>query len=337
MLHAMPLPRRGGLLMNLDEAAKEFLEFLGTSKPSVHTIRAYTQDIAAITTIMTSQLGRSPTIEDLTARPLRKAFAVYASTHAKASIARCWSTWNQLSNFLVSDAMIDGNAMASVKVAKVPKSEPHALTDDQSRRLREVVRDGKVPGRKPWVTRDYALIVMLVGTGMRAAECLDLNIASIEGAAGERWVKIHGKGDKTRTVGLDPRIEPLLDAYLRERCGRFNGDTTAGARGDIWAEFDPTTPLWVDDTDTRMTYGKLAYMVRKAFRAAGIDGQREPGALIHALRHAFATALVENGVSAPELQALLGHESLGTTQRYLATRDASLRHAVAANPALRDL
>ncbi len=78
-------------------------------------------------------------------------------------------------------------------------------------------------------------------------------------------------------------------------------------------------------------------MVRKAFHAAGIDGQREPGALVHALRHAFATALVENGVSAPELQALLGHESLGTTQRYLATRDASLRHAVAANPALSDL
>ncbi len=130
------------------------------------------------------------------------------------------------------------------------------------------------------MTRDYALIVVLVGTGMRAAECLDLNIASLEGATGERWVKVHGKGDKTRTVGLDPRIEPLLDAYLRERWGRFNGDTTAGARGDMWATFDPATALWVDDTDTRMTYGKLAYMVRKAFRAAGIDGQREPGALI---------------------------------------------------------
>ncbi len=154
---------------------------------------------------------------------------------------------------------------------------------------------------------------------MRAAECLDLNIASIEGTTGERWVKIHGKGDKTRTVGLDPRIEPLLDAYLRERWQRFNGDATAGAPADMWAAFDPATALWVDDTDTRMTYGKLAYMVRKAFRAAGIDGHREPGALIHALRHAFATALVENGVSAPELQQLLGHESLGTTQRYLAT------------------
>ncbi len=43
----------------------------------------------------------------------------------------------------------------------------------------------------------------------------------------------------------------------------------------MWAEFDPATALWVDDTDTRMTYGKLAYMVRKAFRAAGIDGRSD--------------------------------------------------------------
>ncbi len=64
--------------MNLDEVAAEFLEFLGTSKPSPHTIRAYTQDVAAITTIMTGQPGRPPTIKDLTVRPLRKAFAVYA-------------------------------------------------------------------------------------------------------------------------------------------------------------------------------------------------------------------------------------------------------------------
>lgn len=324
--------------MNLDEASQEFLSALGTSKPSAHTIRAYKQDLKAITTIMASQLGHAPTTADLLPRPLRKAFSTYAETHAKASIARCWSTWNQLNNFLVSDGIIDGNSMAAVKPPKVPKTEPHALADDASRRLREAVRDGKVPGRKPWVTRDYALVVTLVGTGTRAAECLDLNIGSVEGQPGSRWIKVVGKGDKARTVGLDPRIEPLIDAYLTDRWRRFvGGDADALPPADIWNEYDPHDPLWVDEKNARMTYGKLAYMVKKAFRAAGIEGQREPGALIHALRHTFATSLIENGASAPEVQELLGHESLGTTQRYTATRSDSLRQAIAANPALRDL
>jgi integrase/recombinase XerD len=96
-------------------------------------------------------------------------------------------------------------------------------------------------------------------------------------------------------------------------------------------------PLWVDNNGDRLTIGKLEYLVRRAYKAAGINSHRPAGALIHALRHTFATRLVENGVSSVEVMSLLGHADLQTTQRYVATRPDHLRSAVAANPALRQL
>ena len=81
-----------------------------------------------------------------------------------------------------------------------------------------------------------------------------------------------------------------------------------------------------------MTSDQLAHLVERAYRAAGINTRRPEGALVHALRHTFATSLIEHGASLVEVQQLLGHASLATTQIYLATRPDQLRGAVAANP-----
>ena len=105
---------------------------------------------------------------------------------------------------------------------------------------------------------------------------------------------------------------------------------------DPWT-LSPVLPLWVDDQGQALTVGKLEYLVRRAYKAAGINSHRPAGALIHALRHTFATRLVENGVSSVEVMNLLGHSDLQTTQRYVATRPGHLRSAVAANPALQQL
>lgn len=81
-----------------------------------------------------------------------------------------------------------------------------------------------------------------------------------------------------------------------------------------------------------MSSPQLTRIVQRAYRAAGINSHRPTGALVHALRHTFATTLIENGATAIEVMGLLGHASLSTTQRYLATRPDQLRAAVAANP-----
>jgi site-specific recombinase XerD len=90
--------------------------------------------------------------------------------------------------------------------------------------------------------------------------------------------------------------------------------------------------MWVGDKGTPMSSHQLAHLVERAYRAAGINTRRPEGSLVHALRHTFATSLIEHGASLVEVQQLLGHASLATTQIYLATRPDQLRGAVAANP-----
>ena len=202
-------------------------------------------------------------------------------------------------------------------------------------RLLIVLRDGKVPGRNPWPDRDYAIITALAVTGLRASEFLDLTVGDVEGLPGQRQVAVrHGNGDKYRSIPIDPRLETVLTAYLSDRWNSFGTPTGnhPAADQDPWTQAEPATPLWAGSYGETLTTGQLAYFVSKAYSAAGISGHRPPGALIHALRHTFATRLVENGVSAVEVMGLLGHASLQTTQRYVATRPDHLRSAVAANP-----
>jgi integrase/recombinase XerD len=192
---------------------------------------------------------------------------------------------------------------------------------------------GRIPARRPWPIRDYAIITTLATTGLRRSELLALAVSDVEGRPGARQLSVrHGKGDKYRAVPLDPRLEDLISAYLADRWRRWptpgRSDPT-----DPWSG-PPRTSLWLGDTGRPMTSDQLAHIVERAYRAAGINSHRPPGALVHALRHTFATRLIENGATAIEVMGLLGHSSLATTQRYLSTRPDHLRSAVAANPLL---
>jgi integrase/recombinase XerD len=320
-------------------AIDTFIDSMKAAARSEHTTRAYIADLKTVSLILDDQLGRTATTADLTVRELRKAMGTFAEGRAKSTIMRCWSSWNRFTVFLVKEEILGENIMAEIPHPKVRgRGQPYALSDAQSAELRRVVREGKIGGSAAWVARDYALICVLAATGLRADECIQLRMRSLDGVAGARWVQVaHGKGDSSRTVPLDPRIEPIIERYLEQRWRRPAGRRTARIPSDIWNAFSDDEPLWVTNGNGKYTYAMLAYMTLRAFRAAGIEKQRKPGALIHALRHSFATSLVENGVSARELMDLLGHESMATTQRYVSTRPDLLRYAVAANPALNDL
>jgi integrase/recombinase XerC len=93
----------------------------------------------------------------------------------------------------------------------------------------------------------------------------------------------------------------------------------------------PTTPLFVGADGNRITRGTLQYRVLRAFRRAGIDGDRARGALVHGLRHTFATELANAGVSVYSLMKLLGHESMVTSQRYVTAAGAETRSAAVQN------
>jgi site-specific recombinase XerD len=130
---------------------------------------------------------------------------------------------------------------------------------------------------------------------------------------GERVIGVRGKGNKERTVPLEPEVEAIVDLYLASRRARF------GER--------LTPPLFVDYKGAPLTRGAVQYMMGRLYDTAGIRAQVPRGALVHALRHTAATSWARNGATGVELMLLMGHASLGTAQRYV---DATGREVKAA-------
>ncbi len=322
----------------LDDAARGFLAALRSGKPSPHTVKARTADLAIITEALGSFAGKDRSellTTDLSVAALRAAFGQFADTHEKASVARAWSTWNRFCDHLVVDGVIPGNPMAAVAHPRSAKTIPSSFDEASVERLLHVLRQGQIPARHPWPRRDYAVITTLAVTGARASEFLSLTLGNVEGSPGQRQILIRkGKGDKSRAVPIAAQLEPILGDYLTERWHLFprTRPYRHAQPGNPWTTAPPPTALWAGDTGATMTISQLEHLVRRAYKAAGVNSARQKGALIHALRHTFATRLVENGASAVEVMELLGHASLQTTQRYLTTRPDHLRAAIAANP-----
>ena len=134
---------------------------------------------------------------------------------------------------------------------------------------------------------------------------------------------------------VEPAVVDVLGHYLASRSERFP-DTAKGRlapNADPWERFRPGDPMFVGGDGTRITRGTLQYRVERAYRRAGINGDRAKGALVHQLRHTFATAMADQNVSIYTLMRMLGHESMNTTQRYTVGAGTAVRDAAALNPA----
>jgi site-specific recombinase XerD len=310
--------------VQVQELIDEFFLARMPKKHSPHTLTAYRRDLDAILTGLGEVLGtdcEAITIDQLDVRTLRRAFA-RISHQSAATIARTWSTWNQLFTFLVAEQVVAGNPMAAIDKPRVPRGRPKAITgDDSVERLLRVAAKGRSGARDPWPERDFALVVTLLTCGLRLSELLALTLTSIDGPPGDRVIGIRGKGNKERTVPLEPEVEAIVEDYLASRLRRFPGRLAHDA------------PLFVANSGRAMKRGGLQYLVEQLYREAGIRTSVPAGALVHALRHTFATSLARNGATGVELQRLLGHESLATTQRYVDATAREVRAAARTNEA----
>jgi site-specific recombinase XerD len=297
-------------------------------KHSPHTLAAYRRDLDCIVAQLvevTATPADDLVMDQLDVRTLRRAFGGIAH-QSEATVARTWSTWNQLFSFCVAEGVLPGNPMAAVERPRVPRSRPKAITgDDSIVRLLEVAARGRTGARDPWPERDLAVIATLITCGLRLSELLDLTLGSFDGPPGERVMGVRGKGRKERTVPVEPEVEAIITAYLGSRRRRFPGRLPA------------TAALFVGNDGRPLRRGGLQYLVEQLYREAGIRTRVPRGALVHALRHTFATSLARNGATGTELQLLLGHESLATTQRYVDATAREVRQAARANDAYRAL
>jgi site-specific recombinase XerD len=320
----------------VNDCVAEFLVVRQARKHAQNTLLAYRRDLDSLIAILARQAGcaaESLTIGQVTGRPLRSAFADFAQPRSAPSVGRAWSVWNQFFSFLVADGVVPGNPMGTVDRPRPPRRSPKPLRGpDTPEQLLESVAGhgqsaadpgapaGRGPRRRPWPERDLAIVAVLLCSGLRSSELLELKIGSIDGRPGERFMKVRGKGEKERTIPIEPELDAVIEEYLRSRSQRLAG-----------REPGRSDPLFVGPAGAPLGRGGLQYLVGRAYREAGVSASVPQGALVHALRHTFATRLAQDGASAVEIMRLLGHASLTTSQNYIDATAREQREAVRSN------
>ena len=311
-----------------------FLADRGTRKPSAHTLKAYRQDFDAIAALIAGGEDLSSmALDAITIDTLRTAFARYAHSHQATSIQRCWSTWNVLCTYLFTAELIASNPMPMVGRPKLAKTLPKALAADAVAALLTALSADPSPRRRTdWMQRDRALILTALLAGLRADELVRANVGDLRRTDDGAVIHVRGKGGKDRRIPIEPALVDILERYLDTRAARLPAAAKRrSSPGRELAAWPAAAPLFVGADGERITRGTLQYRVLRAFRRAGIDAERARGALVHGLRHTFATELANADVSVYALMKLLGHESMVTSQRYVSAAGTETRTAAAQN------
>ncbi len=280
----------------------QFIHYLSVEKnASPHTCRCYRRDLEGFEDFLKS-LGMylSPTgeveIEKVDRIAIRKYLSFLHRKNKKSSIARKISTLRSFFKYLVREQVIPSNPAKSVSTPKVEKTLPTTLTVDEAFRLMESpksISERPSEGSKEKGLRDRAILELLYSSGLRVSELVGLNSDQLDLDLG--IVRVMGKGRKERIVPVGMKAIEATKSYLEER-GMVKGDG----------------PIFVNSLGGRLTARSVGRLVKKYVRHSGIFRKVSP----HSLRHTFATHLLDAGADIREIQEMLGHSSLSTTQRY---------------------
>jgi len=174
---------------------------------------------------------------------------------------------------------------------------PNFLSVDEMFELLNTQDDNSLPG-----LRSLAMLELFYSSGLRLGELAGLNITDVD--FNQALVKVRGKGRKERIVPIGGQARLALQEYLAK-----TGDTRKKGDADFF-----NSPLFLNARGTRISVRSIARIVDEATKKSGIGRKISP----HALRHTFATHLLNAGADLRSIQELLGHESLSTTQKYTA-------------------
>jgi integrase/recombinase XerC len=290
----------------MKEQLRSFLEHLRLNRnASAHTVAAYDSDISQFLAFAAAHLGKrradvAPGDFDLAA--LRAYLAeLHRLGQSRATAARKLSALRTFARYLRREGWIASDPAA---LAAAPKREvriPAHLSVDEVTRLLETPDTSAPLGR-----RDRAILELFYASGLRLSELVGLGLEDVN--LHGRIVRVMGKGGKERLVPFNRATADALRAWLRDRAA-----LRAGAARD-------GEPLFVNFRGTRLTGRSVQRLVARYVAACSTRFGISP----HALRHSFATHLLERGADLRAIQELLGHVQLSTTQRYTHVNAAQL-------------
>ena len=218
---------------------------------------------------------------------------------ARTTVARRVSALRSFYRFCGRTGRVNINDLSWLRAPRPPKSVPKPVSEEDARALLAAIfrRRGEDWAKQ----RDFALLMMLYGSGLRISEALDLTRRDVP--LGD-WLRITGKGGKIREVPVLPAIAEAVAAYV----------------GACPFDGGPDAPLFVSARGNAFGARAAQRLVESLRLELSLPAHVTP----HALRHAFATHLLGNGADLRAIQELLGHASLSTTQRYTNVDEAHL-------------
>lgn len=284
---------------DLAEAISGWLDHLALERGhAAATTRAYARDVRQFLTALKSRLGRPPRLADLEQVSVRDVRAFMARRRQQGvsgrSLARNISALRTFYKWLEAEHAIANPAIRQVTIPKVPHSVPKPLTVTDAARAVESGSEPSVPDH--WtLKRDTAVLLLLYGAGLRIAEALSLTPNDVASAK-HGTVRVIGKGSKERVVPILPVIASALSSYI------------AACPYDV----APDEPVFRGEKGRPLSPRIIQLKMQRLRLALGLPDTATP----HALRHSFATHLLSSGADLRQIQELLGHASLSTTQVY---------------------
>ncbi|MEZ4297088.1 MAG: tyrosine recombinase XerC [Polyangiaceae bacterium] len=290
----------------LASAVERFLTYLAAERRAAsHTVAAYGRDLDQLVTHARKKRKergdtRPLAPKDIDVLALRGWLGELARTHAPPSVARKIAAARALFRYLVRRGEIEKSPAAELSLPKTRRPLPTFLGVDAAK---EVVEAPRVISAED--ARDRALMEMLYGSGLRVSELCGLDVGQLafDAGGGAGTVEVHGKGNKERVVPIGSQAAAALRRYLARRDELLAGARSRPADGRA---------LFVSSRGQRLAPRRVQEIVKKY----GMLGAGRADLHPHALRHTFATHLLDGGADLRAIQKLLGHSSLGTTQRY---------------------
>jgi len=277
----------------METRIEEFLQFLAVEKGySRHTTAAYRNDLTQFLTYLADE-DISSWRDVSRGSVLKYVQYLKGRGYAASTVARKLAAVKSFFHFLINDGVLSDDPTVAVDFPSVDRRLPHPLSPEEVACL----LSEPAKSTTPKALRDRALLELMYATGMRASEVIGLEVDAVDLETGT--VRCLGKGNRERILPLYERACQALEAYLE------NGRAGLVRRRD-------ETALFVSRLGQGLTRQGLWLIVKGYAEAAGIARKVTP----HTLRHSFATHMLDGGAGLREVQQLLGHTNIASTQVY---------------------
>ncbi len=288
-------------LQKWDEVGRKYRTYIRLEKRlSANTVDSYMRDYRQFAHFILRQFDVAP--HKVTREMIERYLAwLYDRGREKSSQARALSGIRSLYGYLLLTDRIQSSPAELIETPKSGRHLPDVLTTDEIDRILAAIDTSTTKGR-----RDCAMLETLYSCGLRVSELIALRVGDL--FFGEGYIRVVGKGDKQRLVPIS--------AVARERISRYLDERTPARSGE--------EVLFLNNRGGGLTRVMIFTILKEAARLAGIEKRLSP----HTLRHSFATHLLEGGAGIRQVQELLGHESILTTEIYTHLDGEHLRRAV---------